>query len=324
MTLIHAEPQTAVAQTAEVQTAEAQTTEAQTSDLDHAQPEASGIAQPEASGTAVITDTDRTEATRVATFAVEPPYAVIAALGRPDQIAATDTLPAETLGDGFDGMGRRMRAWLRQWEPVAVPAFEAVRDAYPEAERRSSLRSPECRPDGAVRVTASLYDPPTRTGAPLAWSRNWVSVVTLPRVTEPGRLHYRFSVGSRLVLDGQAETSLVSTSLNFGIVADVATASPFDAPGFATPIARPLVAVQCREDADVGAAQEFEGSIDVEAGDTPAMAFVIGTDLLFRDGWVRVHEGSSSWVGPAGAGASGTVETRFTPTALLAMFGEQA
>jgi len=256
--------------------------------------------------------------------AVATPYERIGALGRPERIAATDTLPAETLGDGFDAMGRRMRAWLREWEPIAVPAFEPVRNAHPESERRSSLRSPEPRADGAVRVSASLYDPPTRQGAPMAWSRNWVSTAVLPRVTEPGRLHYRFSVGSRLVLDGQAETSLVSTSLNFGIVADVSSASPFDAPDFATPIARPLVAVQCREDADADAVQEFEGSIEVEAGDVPAMAFVIGTDILFRDGWVRVHEGSCSWVGPAGSGPSGTIETRFTPSALLAMFGEEA
>lgn len=302
MTLTHAAPETAHAPYAQPETSEPDRTES---------PES-------APATVAAVATVATVAT------ITPPYETIAVLGRPDQIAATDTLPAETLGDGFDAMGRRMRAWLRQWEPVAVPAFEAVRDVYPAAERRSSLRFAEPRADGAVRVTASLYDPPTRQGAPMAWSRNWVSVATLPRVTEPGRLHYRFSVGSRLVLDGQAETSLVSTSLNFGIVADVATASPFDAPGFGTPIARPLVAVQCREDADAHAVQEFEGSIDVEAGDTPAMAFVIGTDVLFRDGWVRVHEGSSSWVGPAGAGASGTVEVRFTPTPLLAMFGEEA
>lgn len=273
--------------------------------------EAAETAAPELQGTAPVP---------VAT----PPYERIAALGHPDAISATETLSAQHLGDGFDDVGRRMRAWLRHWKPVALPAFEAVRDRFPESERHSSLKCAEPRADGAVRVTASLYDPPTRTGAPLAWSRNWVSTVTLPRVTEPGRLHYRFSVGSRLVLDGQAETSLVSTSLNFGIVADAATASPFDAPGFATPIARPLVAVQCREDADADSVQEFEGSIDVEAGDTPAIAFVIGTDVLFRDGWVRVHEGSSSWVGPAGAGATGTIETRFTPAALLAMFGEEA
>lgn len=269
-------------------------------------------------------ETDATGAASTTTDLSATPYALVAALGRPDRISATETRSAHHLGDGFDDVGRRMRAWLRQWQPVAVPAFEPVRDDHPESERRSSLRCAEPRPDGAVRVTASLYDPPTRNGAPLAWSRNWVSSVTLPRVTEPGRLHYRFSVGSRLVLDGQAETSLVSTSLNFGIVADLATASPFEAPGFATPIARPLVAVQCREDADADSVQEFEGSIDVEAGDTPAIAFVIGTDVLFRDGWVRVHEGSSSWVGPAGAGPSGTIETRFTPSALLAMFGEEA
>lgn len=301
----------------------ARTTAASKRAVDQAPTDRTPNAQKPGNGTPA----DETSALVVAeprALATAPPYDLIASLGRPDRIAATDTLPADTLGDGFDDVGRRMRAWLRQWSPVALPAFEAVRDAHPASERRSSLRSPEPRADGAVRVTASLYDPPTRNGAPLAWSRNWVSVALLPRATEPGRLHYRFSVGSRLVLDGQAETSLVSTSLNFGLVADAATASPFDAPGFATPIARPLVAVQCREDADADTVQEFEGSIDLEAGDTPAMAFVIGTDVVFRDGWVRVHEGSSSWVGPAGAGPSGTIETRFTPAPLLAMFGEEA
>jgi hypothetical protein len=262
--------------------------------------------------------------TSAAAPATAVPYDLIVSLGQPDGVAATDTLPADALGDDFDAVQRRMRAWLRQWQPVTVPAFEVVRDAFPATERRSSLRAAETRSDGAVRVSASLYDPPTSTGEVLTWSRNWVSVASLPRVTEPGRLHYRFSVGSRLVLDGQAGTSLVSTSLNFGIVADTATASPFDAPGFTTPIARPLVGVRCREDADADHVEEFEGSIDVEAGDSPAMAFVLGTDVVFRDGWARIHEGSSTWVGPAGAGPSGTVEVRFTPAPLLAMFGEDA
>ncbi|WP_127792843.1 hypothetical protein [Agromyces sp. LHK192] len=254
-----------------------------------------------------------------------PPIDRIAALGDTAStgagIASTETLPAEALGDGFDGVHGRIRDWLRSWDQVHLPAFEAVRDSFPAEERRSSLRAAPTRADGAVRVTASLYDPPTRSGAPYAWSRNWVSVVELPKTVEAGRLHYRFSVGSRLVLDGQAETGLVSTSLNFGLVADAATASPFDAPGFSTPLCRPLVAVQCREDADADAQHAFEGSIDVEAGDQPAMAFVIGTDVVFRDGWARIHEGSSTWIGMAGRGGSGTIEVRFTPAPMLALFG---
>jgi hypothetical protein len=143
----------------------------------------------------------------------------------------------------------------------------------------------------------------------------------LPPAREAGRLFYRFLVSSRLVLDGRAALSLVSTSVNFGVVADAAKSSPFEAPGFATPIARPLVGVQCREDQDAAASQVFEGSIAVRQGDTPAMAFVIGTDLLFEDGWVRVHEGSSTWIGPVEPGASGTVEFRYAPAAMLRVLG---
>jgi hypothetical protein len=51
------------------------------------------------------------------------------------------------------------------------------------------------------------------------------------------------------------------------------------------------------------------------------MAFVIGTDLLFQDGWVRMHEGSSTWIGPAGQGASGTIEFRYAPAAMLRLLG---
>ena len=168
----------------------------------------------------------------------------------------------------------------------------------PEGDRgRSALRAAPTQPDGAVRVTASLYDPPSRDGGPLNWSRNWASVAVLPPARDAGRLYYRFRVSSRLVLDGQASMSLVSTSVNFGIVPDAAKSSPFDTPGFATPIIRPLVGVQSREDQDASASQVFEGSIAVRQGDTPAMAFVIGTDLLFDKGWVRVHEGSSTWIG---------------------------
>lgn len=225
-------------------------------------------------------------------------------------------------GDSFDRIQAGIQGWLRHWEPQRLPAFTAVRDVSPESDRgRSALQAANTQADGAVRVTAALYDPPNREGGPLSWSRNWASVAVLPPAREAGRLFYRFSVSSRLVLDGQASLSLVSTSVNFGVVADAAKASPFQAPGFATPIARPLVGVQCREDQDAQASQVFEGSIAVRQGDTPAMAFVIGTDLLFQDGWVRVHEGSSTWISPAGPGASGTVEFRYAPAAMLRLLG---
>lgn len=230
--------------------------------------------------------------------------------------------PRIGLGDSFDRVQTGIQGWLRRWQPQRLPAFTAVRDEMPEGDRgRSALRAAPTQADGAVRVTASLYDPPNRDGGALAWSRNWASVAVLPQARDAGRLYYRFRVSSRLVLDGQAAMSLVSTSVNFGIVADAAKSSPFGTAGFATPIARPLVGVQARADLDASASQVFEGSIAVRQGDTPAMAFVIGADLLFADGWVRVHEGSSTWIGPTEPGASGTVEFRYAPAALLRLLG---
>ena len=232
--------------------------------------------------------------------------------------ASSTTASRGGLGDSFDRIQAGIQGWLRHWEPLPLPAFTPVRDVAPEgASGRSGLRSGEPHADGAVRVTAALYDPPNREGGPLSWSRNWATVALLPQAPEAGRLYYRFRAASRLVLDGQASLSLVSTSVNFGAVADAAKASPFHAPGFATPVARPLVGVQCREDEDAESSHVIEGSITVRQGDTPAMAFVIGTDLLFEDGWVRVHEGSSTWIGPAGPGASGTIEYRYAPAAML-------
>jgi hypothetical protein len=227
-------------------------------------------------------------------------------------------------GDSFDRIQAGIQGWLRHWEPQRLPAFTPVRDVQPAGSRgRSALQAAPTQPDGAVRVTAALYDGPRndRDRGPLAWSRNWASVAVLPPAREAGRLFYRFRVSSRLVLDGRAALSLASTSVNFGVVSDAAKASPFEAPGFATPIARPLVGVQCREDQDASASQVFEGSVAVRQGDTPAMAFVIGMDLLFEDGWVRVHEGSSTWIGPVEPGASGTVEFRYAPAALLRVLG---
>ena len=226
------------------------------------------------------------------------------------------------LGNSFDRIQAGIQGWLRHWEPQRLPAFTAVRDEMPESDRgRSALRAAPTQPDGAVRVTAALYDPPNREGAPLSWSRNWASVAVLPAARDAGRLYYRFRVSSRLVLDGQASLSLASTSVNFGIVPDAAKASPFETPGFATPIVRPLVGVQCREDQDASASQVFEGSIAVRQGDTPAMAFVIGTDLLFQQGWVRVHEGSSTFIGTTEPGPSGTIEFRYAPAAMLRVLG---
>lgn len=242
----------------------------------------------------------------------------------PDAGDGTAAIRRAGLGNSFDRVQSAIQGWLRHWEPLELPAFTAVRDVMPDDDRgRSSLKAAPTRADGAVRLTANVYDPPKHAAdrGPLAWSRNWASAAVLPPARESGRLFYRFSVSSRLVLDGQASLSLVSTSVNFGIVADAAKQSPFQAPGFATPIARPLVGVQARAEVDASASQVFEGSIAVRQGETPAMAFVIGTDVLFEDGWVRLHEGSSTWVGPAEPGASGTVEFRYAPAAMLRVIG---
>ena len=135
-------------------------------------------------------------------------------------------------GDSFDRIQAGIQGWLRHWEPQRLPAFTAVRDVSPESDRgRSALQAAPTQADGAVRITAALYDPPNREGEPLSWSRNWASVAVLPPAREAGRLYYRFSVSSRLVLDGQASLSLVSTNVNFGVVADAAKASPFHAAG---------------------------------------------------------------------------------------------
>lgn len=241
--------------------------------------------------------------------------------GLPDAVA-DDGQVRRGFGDSFDRVHGSLQAWLRTWQPQRLPAFTPVRDVAPAGDRGASgLKSSPSAPDGAVRVTASLYDPPTRGDGPLGWSRNWASVAVLPPARESGRLFYRFRVSSRLVLDGQADLSLVSTSVNFGVVADAAKASPFDAPGFSTPIMRPLVGVPCTPDQDASATQVFEGSIAVRQGETPAMAFVVGTELLFENGWVRVHEGTSTWIGPVEPGATGTVEFRYAPTALLRVLG---
>lgn len=225
-------------------------------------------------------------------------------------------------GDSFDRVQSSLQAWLRTWQPQRLPAFTPVRDVAPTGlAGASALRSSPSAPDGAVRLTASLYDPPTRGEGVLAWSRNWATIAVLPPARESGRLFYRFRVSSRLVLDGQADLGLVSTSVNFGVVADAAKASPFETPGFQTPIVRPLVGVTCKADQDASASQVFEGSIAVRQGETPALAFVIGTELLFENGWVRVHEGTSTWIGPVEPGATGTVEYRYAPTALLRVLG---
>ncbi|GAA1847559.1 hypothetical protein [Agromyces salentinus] len=239
--------------------------------------------------------------------------------------AADDGGRRRSPGESFDRVHGEVQAWLRTWHPRRLPTFTPVRDVAPETERGTSgLKSSVAAPDGAVRVSASLYDPPTRHGEPLGWSRNWASALTLPTAREAGRLYYRFRVSSRLVLDGQADLSLVSTAVHFGIVPDAAKGSPFEAPGFSSPLVRPLVGVQCRADQDASSTQVVEGSIAVRQGETPAMAFVVGTELLFENGWVRVHEGSSTWIGPVEPGATGTIEYRFAPASLLRVLGHLA
>ena len=164
-----------------------------------------------------------TAAARTRADAVRLPVELLAELGSGAAPASADTRDADRLGAGFDAIQSEMQTWLRHWDPVPLPAFTAVRDVTPESERGpSSLRAAATRDDGAVRVTASLYDPPGRVGGALGWSRNWASRTVLPAAPEAGRLFYRFRVSSRLVLDGQAALSLLSTSVNFGIVADAA------------------------------------------------------------------------------------------------------
>jgi len=249
-----------------------------------------------------------------------------AALSTRDLAAALDTPPVDdarvAAAPGFEELRGRLQTWLREWDTQRLPAFEQARTVTPDGERTSALRSAATRADGAVRITASLYDAPNRQGDALAWSRHWVSAAVLPAAPVDGRLFYRFRAGSRLVLDGRAETALASTSVHVGVTADAATSSPFDAPGFGTPVCRPLVGVEAREDVDARAEHDIEGSVDLRAGDSPAIAIVLGADVVFRDGWMRVHEGSGLWVGSAGGGPTGSIEVRFAPAALLDLFGE--
>lgn len=256
---------------------------------------------------------------------LDAPRAADRALPARDLAAVLDappTEPAAEAGPDFDALRARLQAWLREWDTQRLPAFEQARTVSPDGERHSSLRSAPTRTDGAVRLTASLYDAPNRQGGALAWSRNWATAVVLPAAPADGRVFYRFRVGSRLVLDGRAETALASTSVHVGVVPDAASASPFDAPGFATPVARPLVGVEAREDVDARAEHDVEGSIAVRAGQSPIIGIVFGADVVFRDGWMRVHEGSGLWVGAAGGGPTGSIEIRFAPDALLDLFGE--
>jgi hypothetical protein len=249
-----------------------------------------------------------------------------AVLSARDLAAALETPPVDdarvAAAPGFDELRGRLQTWLREWDTQRLPAFEQARTVTPAGERTSALRSAATRADGAIRITASLYDAPNRQGDALAWSRHWVSAAVLPAAPVDGRLFYRFRAGSRLVLDGRAETALASTSVHVGVTANAATSSPFDAPGFGTPVCRPLVGVEAREDVDARTEHDIEGSIDLRAGDAPAIAIVLGADVVFRDGWMRVHEGSGLWVGSAGGGPTGSIEVRFAPTALLDLFGE--
>jgi hypothetical protein len=256
---------------------------------------------------------------------LDAPRAADRALPARDLAAVLDappTEPAAEAGPDFDALRARLQAWLREWDTQRLPAFEQARTVSPDGERHSSLRSAPTRTDGAVRLTASLYDAPNRQGGALAWSRNWATAVVLPAAPADGRVFYRFRVGSRLVLDGRAETALASTSVHVGVVPDAASASPFDAPGFATPVARPLVGVEAREDVDARAEHDLEGSIAVRAGQSPVIGIVFGADVVVRDGWMRVHEGSGLWVGASGGGPTGSIEIRFAPDALLDLFGE--
>lgn len=249
-----------------------------------------------------------------------------AVLSSRDLLAALDTPPVEEpqapTAPSFDELRANLQSWLREWDTQRLPAFEQARTVMPEGERTSALRSGPTRADGAVRITASLYDAPNRQGEAFAWSRNWVTAAVLPAAPVDGRLYYRFRAGSRLVLDGRAETALASTSVHVGVTADAATSSPFDAPGFGTPVCRPLVGVEAREDVDARAEHDIEGAIDLRAGDSPAIAIVLGADIVFRDGWMRVHEGSGLWIGSAGGGPTGSIEVRFAPSALLDLFGD--
>ena len=249
-----------------------------------------------------------------------------AVLSSRDLLAALDTPPVEEAqvptAPSFDELRARLQAWLREWDTQRLPAFEQARTVMPDGERTSALRSAPTRADGAVRITASLYDAPNRQGEAFTWSRNWVTAAVMPAAPVDGRLYYRFRAGSRLVLDGRAETALASTSVHVGVTADAATSSPFDAPGFGTPVCRPLVGVEAREDVDARAEHDIEGAIDLRAGDSPAIAIVLGADLVFRDGWMRVHEGSGLWIGSAGGGPTGSIEVRFAPSALLDLFGD--
>ena len=102
-----------------------------------------------------------------------------AALSSRDLVAALDAPPLDdapvAARPGFEELRGRLQTWLREWDTQRLPAFEQARTVTPDGERTSALRAATTRADGAVRITASLYDAPNRQGEALAWAGNWVT-----------------------------------------------------------------------------------------------------------------------------------------------------
>lgn len=230
-------------------------------------------------------------------------------------------LELREFGGRFSDLADAVTAWLDGWKRLRLPEFVESRHLHPAD--RGWFQTYPIR--GGFAFTGSIVDE-LDTEPPSYWSTTWTTFSRLLAAPRSGRMFYRFRVRGSVHGVSDAAFLSVANSAYFGVVGDADSTSPFFVPGFNLPIAAPIRAVlggargtrRVTADGD----QTIEGSIEVTAGKTPAIALVLGTDILLQDGFLELERASMcrnlvEGIGP-GAG-SGVLEYRFEPAEIVAL-----
>ena len=199
--------------------------------------------------------------------------------------------------------------------PCATRCPRATADAARCGPRRRSPTAPCASPRASTTRR-------TARARPLSWSRNWASVAVLPPARDAGRLYYRFRVSSRLVLDGQASTQPRLDERELRHRGRRREGEPVRGPGLRDPDRPPArrragprgpgrLGVAGVRGLDRRAPGRHPGD-GVRDRHRPAVRATAGCACT---------RGRAPGSAPTEPGASGTIEFRYAPAAMLRLIG---
>jgi hypothetical protein len=223
----------------------------------------------------------------------------------------------------------RLGPFFSPWTVAYLPLFTEGVDDRPGVAGTSGYYLTDCLLPGGVEFEGQVTDLGTvQPDTEKWWNRNWVGSYTFPQATQDVWLYYRFTTQTVLdLVPPYARAAAIIAYTNVSTIPDVGSGSLFG-PGSALTVDWPIfLTLPGSFPDDQTVLSPLSGSIEVLAGQTPAIGFIYGITTGLASGSIPTF-GSSLMtqltVGPNYLfNPYGQIEYRYEPDWWVAAVGQR-